>query len=193
MKYLFRSKRFRRNLGKWSMMYLSVMFLFHTVVTYSKYISQMGSSDEARVANFQVDIQYDQCENYVTESICTNTTCDPIRVCNAGYYRPTSPISYYFMVDTRGLEVKSLFLLNVSVHTDFEVQSFENLTDHVNLTSSFQDNEAKISRDILAGQGKKTFYKVVVQYKGDPSFKFDVEKQYGQVVQVGYSAKQMKN
>ena len=193
MKYLFRSKRFRRNLYQWIVMYVGVMFLFQTVITYSKYISQMGSLDEARVAKFHVDVAYDQCTNFVTETICdSSSSCSPVSVCNSGYYRPTSEIPYYFSVDTSELEVKSLFLLNVSVHSDFEVLSFENLTNSTDLTSSFLDNKAILTTTMAAGSGKKTYYKIVVRYRGDVS-KFDKEKQYGQLVHVGYSANQIKD
>lgn len=194
MEYLFQSKRFRRNLYKWIVMYSCVMFLFQTVITYSKYISQMEANDQARVAKFQVNIEYNKCEDYVTESICTSENlCNPVSVCDAGYYRPTSSIPYYFMVDTSELEVKSLFFLNVSVHPDFEILSFENLTQKKDLTSSFSGNDAKLSTDIEAGQGRKEYYKIIVRYKNLNTLKFDMEKQYGQVVQVGYSAKQIKN
>lgn len=45
MKKLLQNKKFRTNLYKWFSMYICVMAIFTTVVTYSKYISNMGTDE----------------------------------------------------------------------------------------------------------------------------------------------------
>ena len=46
MKGLLHSKLFRKNLFTWLFMYIIVIGLFTTVVTYSKYISSMQNADK---------------------------------------------------------------------------------------------------------------------------------------------------
>ena len=58
MKGLLRSKRFRHNLYKWVTMYVGVMLLFTVVVTYSRYMSSLEGSDQAKVARFEVGIRH---------------------------------------------------------------------------------------------------------------------------------------
>ena len=58
MKELLQSKSFRQNLYKWIFMYIGSLALFTSVITYSKYYSNIASDDLARVAMFEVDMDY---------------------------------------------------------------------------------------------------------------------------------------
>jgi len=111
MKGLLHSKLFRKNLFIWLFMYITVIGLFTSVVTYSKYITSMQESDIARVAKFDAAITYD--------GVCSNINENEI--CNIGTYRPTSELSYYFTVDNRNLEVSTVFATRISVLEYFKI------------------------------------------------------------------------
>ena len=72
MKGLLQSKRFKKNLGKWVFMYVICMGIFTTVITYSKYISNMlDDDDSARVSKFNVGLKY--CK----DALCEEEGIDP--------------------------------------------------------------------------------------------------------------------
>ena len=56
MKELLHSKVFKQKLRKWLMMYCGVMFVFTTVVTYSRYITQKYE--------ITVSLEYDKINKY---------------------------------------------------------------------------------------------------------------------------------
>ena len=111
MKGLLRSKRFRHNLYKWVTMYVGVMLLFTVVVTYSRYMSSLEGSDQAKVARFEVGIRHKGCQGTLTED----------NVCESGTFRPNSRIEYNFEVDTTKLEVATDLTLTIIVHSDFQI------------------------------------------------------------------------
>ena len=84
MKELLQNKVFKKNLKKWLVMYIGVIALFTTIITYSKYMTTMMGSSEAKVAAFDININY------------LDNQCISSNNCNTGYYRPTSYIEYYF-------------------------------------------------------------------------------------------------
>ncbi len=109
MKGLFSSKKFRKNLRKWLVMYLGVMAFLTTVITYSKYMSSMYAKDSARVAKFNVLIKPNNCTN----------TDEEQKTCNIGVVRPTK-IDYYFTVDTSELEVNTNIYLKIYINDEFK-------------------------------------------------------------------------
>ena len=106
MNWMLHSKLFKKNLVKWLLMYGGVILLFTSVITYSKYVSQMMSSDSARVAKFIIDIKPNNC-------VSNNDSNS-----NIGNVRPTK-IDYYFTVDTSELEVSSDLILNIYLNYNF--------------------------------------------------------------------------
>ena len=114
MKGVLQSKRFRKNLYKWLLMYVGVMVFLTTVVTYSKYVSSLMASDSARAAKFNVTIAPQEC---------TETASDGVH-CNIGIHRATQTIDYYFKVQTN-LEVKTDLFLTIFVNQDFELKNIE--------------------------------------------------------------------
>lgn len=185
MKGLLHSKLFKKNLFKWIFMYVTVIGLFTTVVTYSKYITSMQDSDTARVAKFDASITYD--------GICTNINENEI--CNNGHFRPTSNISYYFTVDTTNLEVSTIFITRISVleyfnnikiydvtDTETELTNFENENNVLTLTEELKVNETYIRK-----------YKITMDFNHSQyDDNHSSEHLLNGAVMVGYSATQIK-
>ena len=191
MKKLLQSRKFRKNLGKWIFMYVICMGLFTTVVTYSKYISKMlSSNDEARVSKFNVKLRYcenENCENGGTDNYITKN------------YRPT--------------RINSHFKLKEII----EITQGENKP--VNNISKNSGDTMSITTSVNAGSKTLKKYKVVVKYdesvieynknnctgltngckivngvdnsSNPPKYIFDETKIYN-ILEIGYSIKQTK-
>ncbi len=117
MSNLLHNKLFRLNLLRWFVLYIGVIFIFTTVVTYSKYITSIPSEHKARTAKFNVTITNDK--------ICSSLS----NLCNLEYYKPYAEIEYYFTVDTSELEVLSDLLVTINVNKEFRILSFTYLSD----------------------------------------------------------------
>lgn len=101
MKGLLHSKRFRKNLQKWLFMYVGVLALLTTVVTYSKFLTQRSVAETSRTSRFNVSIKPVNCSTYINDG---GRTCEA----NSGTgCRPTQVVSSCFEVDTSDLEVDS--------------------------------------------------------------------------------------
>lgn len=161
MEILMQSERSRKNLYKWLGMYIAVLLLFTTVVTYSKYITKLSSSDDARVASFNMDIDYQNVNG------CKAGNNEE---CLVGKYRPTSEIPYYFTVDTSGLEVRTFFVLSVNVPYPYEIVRITRLEDKKVVTptegNSEELNRINLSEVVEASKGKKLSYELVIRYNG---------------------------
>ena len=172
MKELFHSRRFRRNLYKWLSMYVGVMLICTAVVTYSRYISRMQSSTEAKVARFEVEIKHNGCPGDVTST----------NVCNSGSFRPNSEIEYQFSVDTSKLDVHANFVLTIIVHPDFEILGLNDMD-----ISQYKNNRISLFEEILTGKGSVKDYTLTIIYRGE-----DLGKTYDkQIVTVDYAAEQV--
>ena len=183
MKGLLHSKRLKKNLCKWVIMYVGVIGLLTTVITYSKFISNLESGDSARVAKFGVTITPQEACQLTADKVC-NTNRN---------YRPTSNINYSFVVDTSDIEVKTDLVLTILSHEEFNLVSLTdengNKVTTTPAANSNNYNAYSIKRvvDSSTNKNKKT-YKVTVRYsKNDTSAN---GKKYD-IVKVGYSAKQI--
>ena len=200
MKKLFQSKRFRKNLAKWIFMYAGIMAFFTTVVTYSKYITKMGSSDTARVAKFNVQINYQ------------HEACDVHNAltCNNGKHRPTETIYYDFVVDKSEIEVKTIMELTIYYLDEFKLVKLSKLdaagnilVDDVALTTEknnyhFEDfasskyNYRSWNDNVNLDGDTKSYYRAYLTYQNDNDYKngnYNVELN---TLIVGYSAIQVK-
>ena len=93
MKGLLQSKIFRKNLRKWLCMYVGVLLLFTTVVTYSKFITNMqGDDEESKPAKFNVDV--------IGYGIKLEETPEGTTIYDAGLQRPNAPLTYYLKINT---------------------------------------------------------------------------------------------
>lgn len=186
MKGLLRSQKFRSKLYKWLFMYVGVMALFATVITYSKYISSFDGNDEARTAKFYAQIDYLGCQSK-NES---NGSCD------AGTFRKTSPIEYRFAVNTTNFEVTTDFALTFIVDsTNFKITKLLDESNNKELDiSNVIDGKISVPDTIKDGVSQNTKkkisnYTLTVEYIGNNS----LTKEYKDIVKVGYSAEQQKN
>ncbi len=144
MKGLLHSKRFRKNLSKWLFMYIGTMLLFTTVITYSKYISSMMSSDGARVAKFDVSVVSDKCSSTENGSL----------ECNTGKYRPTQEIKYYFTLKAN-VEVKTDIYLTVFLNNSFKMISVKEVGNAT--PESIVCNTGDVSDRTIAGYTRCKF------------------------------------
>lgn len=201
MKNLFSNVNFRRNLYRWIGMYVGVMLLFTTIVTYSKYIAHLTNEASSRVAKFDVGIEYlgiDGCKAGKDEAIC-----------QTGLYRPMSEIPYHFRVNT-AFEVRVFFVLTMHIAEDFEVVALYSKSEgddtyqpvDFNKTAT---NEIRLEKTTAPNEDSNTEYMVVVKYKGEnlafynqeegntPYYRYEEKKAVSQkVVTVDYSAVQIK-
>lgn len=201
MKNLFSNVNFRRNLFRWIFMYVGVMLLFTTIVTYSKYIAHFTNEASSRVAKFEVGVDYLEVEG-----------CKPGEketICQTGLYRPMSEIPYYFNVTTE-FEVRFFFVLTIHVAEDFEIVGLysKSLDDDDYQSVDFtrdDNNEIRLEKTTAPNEAKNTQYMLVVKYKGEnlsfynqeegkiPYYRYEEKKAVSQkVVTVDYSAVQVK-
>lgn len=201
MKNLFSNVNFRKNLYRWLGMYIGVMLLFTTIVTYSKYIAHFTNEASSRVAKFNIDVNYlglEGCQAGKNEALC-----------QTGLYRPMSEISYYFDVAT-DFEVRVFFVLTIHIAEDFEMvglysrNSTENEWQEVNFTKT-ATNEIRLEKTTQANEKQNVQYKIVVKYKGEnlsfynqeeghtPYYRYEEKKAVSQkIATVDYSAVQVK-
>lgn len=118
MKGLLHSKRFKANLRKWLFMYVGVMGLLTTVITYSKYISSLGGTDDARATKFEIKVTPEGCIS---------------DVCLLGNYRPMNEIEYEFDVDEE-FEVNTYVILSFLPQDKFKIKSISS-TEYVGNTA----------------------------------------------------------
>jgi len=201
MKDLLHSKRFRENLYRWLGMYIGVILLFASVVTYSKYMVGFSGKDNARVAKFNIEINYNEANGCRPEAAET---------CLVGKYRPTSEIPYYFTVNTKKIEVRTLFALTINVDPNFKIISLQKLDTSISpeeykdidLLDKQENNKINLIDTVAPNKGKETKYKIIVQYNGsniqkdkdgNPYYEHGIDniETIGKIVTVDYSAEQL--
>lgn len=214
MKKLLQNKRFRTNLYKWLTMYVCVMAVFTTVVTYSKYISNMGTDEQARVANFEVGIHFESCSDI--EEAKANQDGTMLSVCDMGTSRPTSVLPYYFSLDTTKLEADAVLALTIYANNQFKIVELQNITTGV----KYIDQEkivtnipgvtvdpygftsdgytfTTVTQDVVAKQGKEN-YVIKIKFLNPPTNVLDekdiplddIYSNNQEVIKLGYSATQ---
>jgi len=201
VKNLFSNVNFRKNLYRWLGMYVGVMLLFTTIVTYSKYIAHFSNEASSRVAKFEVGIDYlgiTGCKSGSKEEIC-----------QTGFYRPMTEIPYRFNVTTE-FEVRVFFVLTIHVATDFEIVGLysKSLEDEEYQKVDFSRtsaNEIRLEKTTAPNENQNIDYQLVVKYKGEnlsyfnqeegqvPYYRYEEKKAVSQkIVTVDYSAVQVK-
>ncbi len=192
MKELLQGKSFRQNLYKWIFMYIGSLALFTSVITYSKYYSSIASDDLARVAMFEVDMDYEYC------------VMDKNK-CSTGIYSPTTPISYSFSVDAK-LEVKTFLVLTMKAQDKFEIISlrkngdiiYSSDTPNSNVTLSSDKRTLTLQETVEANYNRVATYQITVKYKEtaikDNYYIYDSVSipENESIITVDYSAEQIK-
>ena len=209
MSRLLRNRLFRTNLLRWFVLYIGVLFIFTTVVTYSKYITTLPVEDKARPAKFNVSITNDK--------ICSTLS----GLCNLSSYKPYDEIEYYFTVDTTEVEVLANLVLKITVNQEFRIIDFtyisnsdfnvdfpdvgevpDHLTDIVlpddSELSYVNDDDDSTKNNIITivGEtgvlkGKKQTYKLKLKFNNDAyDSNYISSHDYNKIVKIGYSASQ---
>ncbi len=198
MKRLLHSKRFRKNLCKWVFMYIGVIVLFTTVITYSKYVSQlMSAEDSARVAKFQVYVEANKpCGSSGATSYCNPT----------GTIRPTAEISYYFTVRT-DLEVKTDLYLTAILNKRFTLIKLEEVGNSATISTESKDHNISIGDrietytastwkvgTIEAAQNIEKIYKITIKFNplNEKDYSNVTANMDYDILRVGYSATQIQ-
>lgn len=201
MKGLLHSKRFRRNLKRWICMYVGVLILFTSVVTYSRYVSNLSLNDEAKVTKFNVNIGKGEAS--------TESGKDP--------FLPTDTIYYTFTV-TPDFEVKTLLALTVNAEDRFTIESIVEETSNLGIYNKDIRNQnagaitvsadttvdgnndntkVVISRTISSAEAKPTTYKIALKFKyediKETYYTLDEYLREKAIVNVDYSARQLLN
>lgn len=218
---LLHSETFRKNLSKWIFMYVAVMCLLTSVITYSKYISSFGADDEARTSKFNVKIEP---STLGTETSCIESTEEgkgtaPTILCTTGTSRPTALLEYYFKVDVTEIEVRSEIHLRARAGDENYKTSNKNLSNliiqELKVCKDMTCTDFDQVQDINAQSGtikidvdgkdknKKNIYYFKVTAKYDPSklnkdvngfisFTSDEDTPVTDEVRIGFSAMQVE-
>lgn len=214
MKGLLHSKRFKTNLRKWLFMYVGVMVLLTSVITYSKYIASLQiGEDSARTSKFVFEIEPTNCPA-TEENIC-NTTID-----NTGTTcRPTQEIASCFNVNTDGLEVDSelyLFFNPALMNGGYYMPNGEESQDSLfnitgidvdgvtvytpgnesNQTSDWKQETSSeaylaLKRTIKASKGANWTFRVRMKKNNNGNTIFSENINSSNLVKVGYSMSQI--
>lgn len=160
MKGLLQSKYFKKNLSKWVFMYVICMGIFTTVITYSKYISNMmDDKDTARVSKFNVTLKY------CADALCEREATEPF---DPEMYRPYEELTYYFAVDKSQIEVNADLLLTVKVDEHFKITKVALPSEEDKVIPNESQTKGNkiftISNSIVPGNHDLAIYKVTVMY-----------------------------
>ena len=115
MSMLLHSKTFRKNLFKWIFIYLGVILLFTSVVTYSKYISDRSTTSATTIAKFKVDITKTKICSNLDSSRCNYYDDEGNLIGEEYKFKPYDKLNFYFNVSTEELEVATKLVLTIHV------------------------------------------------------------------------------
>ncbi len=204
MNRLLHSRVFKKNLAKWIFMYIVTLAFFTSVVTYSKYFSSLASNDNARPAKFNIKI------DYLGENL-EDIDCKASEVCLTSnkVYAPGDIINYYFKVDTKELEVKTIVNVTVNLKdvnfkiVDVKVKNvndkdFVKVEDYGGITPDYDMDKMKnYFERVNAGKGEEKIYKIAVKFNGfitnnNPEYDlYTVINKPKEIITVDYSARQI--
>ena len=194
MKGLLHSKRFKNNLGKWLCMYVGVLLLLTTVVTYSKFITNMqGDDEESKPAKFNVDVI-----GYGTK---LEETPEGTTIYDAGLQRPNAPLTYYLKIDTE-FEVATSLTLNATIQSEFNLISVTELKNgNERLLCDSSDKDATNDCDVITTEDNNKYYVLnqsrIYPLKGNPSKseiiykKFEAYEKSKSIIDINYRAEQI--
>lgn len=194
MKGLLQSKKFRKNLGKWLCMYAGVMLLLTTVVTYSRYMTNLQGSGKASTAKFQLKIN---CTSSNGKECGSDT--EPYNVTDDDF-----SLAYTFTVDTKDVDVKSKLKLLTFVHNSFIIEdistsfntNFKLCEDSETSKCPTKINSKLYYLDEITLPDTDTDFTFTVTVKYNDAIKDlpndkDKAKSFDEVVAIGYSIEQI--
>jgi len=179
---LLHSKTFRKNLFKWSIIYFSVIALFTSVVTYSKYISSQATSSSTSIAKFQVDIIKTKICSVLDSSRCNYYDSEGNLIGEEYKFKPYDNLNFYFNVDTTELEVSTRLVL--TIHVD----STKIKVVKINGEEQLEDKSLITVVDSEMDLGTIEEYVITVEPKGTL---YETEVSMTDAIQIDYSAVQI--
>lgn len=181
MNSLLHSKRFKKNLVKWLMMYCCALSMLTIVVTYSKYITTYNSTaDEARPAKFALDMTYSKiCEGQVS-----GTPCD------MGSTRPEEYLEYEFNIDATKGEVDTLVVADITIDDSFEFVELLPVNSN-SMAYTLMSNGIKLTGTMT--KGTINTYKIKLRYKEYNTEAYKSAINYDNILKVDYAATQTNN
>lgn len=202
MNSLLHSKRFKKNLYKWLMMYFGALCMLTIVVTYSKYISTYTSDpDTAKVAKFDIELKY------VCKEVDGTETISPTP-CATQSTRPEQYLEYEFYIDASKNEVDTEVIAVVTIDSNFKIASnkgtgmydFKQIDNTTTLNTSLKDNQIQLSGVMNCNSSGR--FKVKLEYINYGSLdkeKYDVygipyyqkERTLNNILSLSYTAEQV--
>lgn len=181
MNSLLHSKRFKKNLFKWLLMYSISLGMLTIVVTYSRFITTYNSTaDKARPAKFALDFSYSRiCEDKESGTIC-----------DQGSMRPEEYLEYDFNIDASKGEVNTLVVANITIDDNFEFVSLLPISGN-NMSYNLLDNGIEFTGTMM--KGTKNTYKIKLRYKGYNTDAYKNAINYDSILKVDYAATQDNN
>lgn len=128
MGWLLHSKMFKQKLTRWILMYVAVMCLLGSVITYSKYITSLQISDLARTAQFNVVMNpvFDNCVAGTIKKTDKDGNVIEVPVDRCGLNsRPTKDLEYTFKVNYDELEANALVIVRMAFNDS--VMNYKNI------------------------------------------------------------------
>lgn len=215
MKSLLHNKRFRKSLKNWLFAYIFVMLSLSMVITYSKYMTSISVDEAATTAKFNVEVKYDEsltkdCEtDDITGAItCSTGSYRPTREIPYIFSVDTSglEVATTFLLDIKvdenfeiiklEEEVSETVLVNETESSEENAEAseegpvFENRITYLEVTEDeLEDPQIKrLIKDVEAGTGKATTYRITVKYRGNTD-RFTNVNPY-EIIKIDYLATQ---
>lgn len=180
MNSLLHSRRFKKNLFKWLLMYGISLGMLTMVVTYSRFITTYTSTDVARPAKFALDFAYSR----ICDGQESGTACD------LGSIRPEEYLEYDFNIDATKGEVDTIVVADIMIDDNFEFVSLLPVSGN-NMSYNLLDNGIEFKGTMP--KGTKNTYKIKLRYKGYNTDAYKAAINYDSILKVDYSATQDSN
>ena len=173
MNSLLHSRRFKKNLLKWLIMYSISLGMLTMVVTYSRFITTYTSTDVARPAKFALDFAYS-------------------RICDGdlGSMRPEEYLEYDFNIDAQKSEVDTLVVANITIDDNFEFVSLLPVSGN-NMSYTLLANGIEFKGTMP--KGTINTYKIKLRYKEYNTDAYKTAINYDSILKVDYAATQDSN
>ncbi len=180
MNSLLHSRRFKKNLLKWLIMYSISLGMLTMVVTYSRFITTYTSTDVARPAKFALDFAYER----ICDGQESGTACD------LGSMRPEEYLEYDFNIDAKKSEVDTLVVANITIDDNFEFVSLLPVSGN-NMSYTLLANGIEFKGTMP--KGTINTYKIKLRYKEYNTDAYKTAINYDSILKVDYAATQDSN
>jgi len=131
-----------------------------SVITYSKYISNLQANSSSRAAKFVLKVE--------KGDICSVSSPSE---CNLSKYKPYDMLDYKFNINTLEVEVSTLFVITIKVNDDFTIEKLyvddEEIDFATNLDYVKSNNTITITQTIGINNVYDSNYSLRISYNGE--------------------------